>query len=233
MKPSRFSWCVVLPAVVLVGACEREPTAPGFYTLSGHVKLTGYLVTPGGDFAGTKVVGDADGVPVDLLFGKQIVARAKTVDGVYTFHGIAPGGYIARTTMGPLEDETLPLTITHSDLAAGDTLRLVAQGDLLIVPNPFRSHTTIYFYLDDTTRVNLQVTDLSGNPVRQVVDNFTYYPDYGPDYGPPFTSRIAGWDGRDQNGRLVTGSMYWLKFEGVDPSQPLGVPDERIHLVFR
>jgi hypothetical protein len=233
MKPSRFSWWVALPAVFLVGACEREPTAPGFYTLSGHVKLTGYLVTPGGDFAGTKVVGDADGVPVDLLFGKQVVARALTVHGVYTFHGVAPGGYIARTSMGPLEDETMPLTITHSDLAAGDTLRLVAQGDLLIVPNPFRSFTTIYFYLEDTARVNLRITDLSGNPVRQVVDDWTYYPAYGPNNSPPLTAAVAGWDGRDQNDRLVTGSMYWLRFEGADPSHPRRIPDERIHIVFR
>src|SRR5262245_16678286 len=98
MKPNRMRRCAPLLAGLALAACEaRDTTGPGFYTLSGHVTLTGYLVTPSGDFAGTKVVGDADGVPVELTFGDQVVARTQTVGGVYTFHGLAPGAYVART----------------------------------------------------------------------------------------------------------------------------------------
>src|SRR5262245_14748360 len=134
MKPHRILRFAPLLASLALVACARDTTGPGFHTLSGHVTLTGYLVTPGGDFAGTKVVGDADGVAVELAFGDQIVGRTKTVHGVYTFDGLAPGAYVARTAgADPLYDETNVLTIARSDLSAGDTLRLKAMGDLFPV----------------------------------------------------------------------------------------------------
>ena len=223
MKLPRISRCAALLTALLLAACSKEPVAPGVHALNGHVKLTGFLVDPGGNFAGTRVVGDADDVPVELVFGSQVVARTLTVDGVYRFDGIAPGGYTARTSVGPLHDETNVLTIVHSDLPAADTLRLVAQGDLFPVPNPIGRRTTIYFWLDDTTRVDLRVVDLAGRPVRHVVNEFTF----------PGGLMAAGWDGRDDAGRLATATMFWLIFHGQSPRDTLGLLDERIHLLFR
>jgi hypothetical protein len=221
----RIRWSIPLLMGLLIGACGRdEPTAPGFHTLTGHVTLTGYLVTPGGDFAGTRVVGDADGLPVELVFGSQVVARTLTTHGVYTFHGLAPGAYVARTAGAePLYDETNALTIVHSDLAAADTLHLKAMGDLFPVPNPIGSHTVIYFYVDDTLLVDIQVDDLAGNHLRHVVNRFRFVPGL----------QAAGWDGRDDDGRRTPASIYWLKFLGLHEPDTLGLRDERIHLLFR
>ena len=226
MKSSRISWFAGFSAALLLGACGRdEPTAPGLHTLSGHVKLIGYLVSAGGDFAGTRVVGDADGVLVELVYGDRVVASARTVDGVYTFHGIAPGAYIARTAgIDPLHDETQPLTVAHSDLSAADTLRLSAQGGhLLPVPNPVTFYTTIYFNLDDTVRVDMRVEDLAGNPVRQIVSDREFFPGL----------KAAGWDGHDEAGRRATDPMYWLMFRAEKDGSTLGIPDRRIQLLFR
>jgi hypothetical protein len=225
MQPTRNWRCAPLLAGLVLVACEaRDTTGPGFYTLRGHVKLTGYLVTPDGDFAGTKVVGDADGVVVELVFGDQIVGRTKTVHGVYTFHGLAPGGYVARTAGAePLHDETNVLTIARSDLDAADTLRLRAMGDLFPVPNPVVHRTTIYFYVSDTMRVDMNVDDLAGSRVAGVVDHFRFPPGFW----------AGGWDGTDDTGRRATAPMYWLKFFAVPAHDSLGLRDERIHILFR
>ena len=223
MKLARTSRCTALVAALMLAACSKEPVAPGVHTLSGHVKLTGFLVDAAGNFAGTRVVGDADDVPVELVFGDRVIARTLTVDGVYRFDGIGRGGYTARTAMGLLHDETNPLTIAHSDVAAADTLRLVAMGDLYPVPNPIGHRTTIYFFLNDTTRVDMRVVDLAGRPVRHVVDHFIF----------PDGLMAAGWDGRDDSAHVVPYTMFWLIFEGRSLRDTLGLLDERIHLLFR
>ncbi len=227
MKLVRTAWCGALLVALALSACGREepvaPVSPGVHTLSGHVKLTGFLVDADGNFAGTRVVGDADGVPVELVYGTQVVARTLTVGGVYRFPGMAPGGYTARTAAGPLHDQTITLTITGTDLSAADTLRLVAHGDLLPVPNPFGPHTVIYFNLEDTARVDLRVVDLAGNPVRQLVSGFRFVPGL----------RAAGWDGRDEAGSPASAAMYWLMFQAERDRDPYGIPDERIHLLFK
>jgi hypothetical protein len=140
-------------------------------------------VDTNGNFAGTRVVGDAASVPVELVFGDRVVARTLTEGGVYQFHGVAPGGYTARATAGPLRDETRPFTMVGTDLAVADTLHLTARGDLFPVPNPIGQYTVIYFQLDDTARVDMRVVDLAGNLVRRVVSDFRFVPAKGQQAG--------------------------------------------------
>src|SRR5262245_35517970 len=98
MRSSHVPGSIALAALLLVAACSRDqPTAPRVHSLSGHVKLTGFLVSPSGFFVGTRVLGDADGVAVELQRGTEVVARTVTVAGVYRFAGLAPGAYVART----------------------------------------------------------------------------------------------------------------------------------------
>jgi len=224
MQLVRIRWCAALLAALVLAACGREaPVAPGLHTLSGHVRLTGFLVDAGGNFAGTRVVGDAAGVPVELVFGKKVVARTLTENGVYRFHGIAPGGYTTRTAAGPLRDETGPLTVVGGDLSAADTLRLVASGDLFPVPNPIGLFTTIYFYLDDTAHVDMRIVDLAGNLVRRVVKDFRFVPGLS----------AAGWNGLDDAGHRAAAGMYWLTFRAEYDRDSLGLADERIQLLFK
>ncbi len=117
------------------GCSSDRPMAPRAHALSGHVVLSGPFVDAAGNLAGTRVLGDADGVAVELLDGNRVLAHTTTTAGVYRFTGLVSGVYTARTRVNEaVQDETNPLTIADADIAAADTLRLAASGDLFPVP---------------------------------------------------------------------------------------------------
>lgn len=203
-------------ALAAVLACGRdEPAAPTLNSVYGHVVLTGYEVRADGRPAGTRVIGDADGVKVDLYYGTERVQSTLTVDGIYRFDGLGRGGYVARTeVLGVIYDQTLPFTMVDYDIAIADTLRLRAVGDLLPVPNPSAGSVAVYFDLPTSQECELDVRDLSGTLVRRVLR----------------TRLEAGlqerfWDGRDEQNRLVGNPTYWLILESDG--------ELRAHLVFR
>jgi hypothetical protein len=204
-----------LVAALLAGGCSRDVSAPGVYSITGHVVLTGYLTDTSGRFAGTRVVGDADGVVVELVYGDAVVARAATVDGVYRFEGMRPGLYIARTRLnGLIHDQTLELTIANYDLTSRDTMKLGSRGDLYPVPNPFTTRTTVYFQLPDTEYVDVRILDLSGRTVRKLL----------------LAERPEGlnqvqWDGVDSADVPVAERIHWITLSAAD--------GERAQLLFR
>ena len=168
MNSARIAVGVALAGVVAIAGCSRDqPEQPRFHTLTGHVNLTGFVIGDGGKFIGTRVVRDADGVPVDLMHGTQVAGHAVTVKGVYRFDGLAPGGYIARTrVVGDIGDDTNLMTIANSDVAAADTLQVVSAGDIEPVPNPVGKSTTLYFSLASTEQVEVRILDMGDNLVR-------------------------------------------------------------------
>jgi len=208
-------WVVALSALA-VPACSRdEPSAPRLHSLSGHLRLTGYLVYDDGRFAGTRVVGDADGVLVELIYGDRVVSQATTVDGVFTFAGLGAGAYVARThVIGNIGDETEPLTISTFDIAAADTLRIASQGDLYPVPNPIGESTTIYFDLPDTEWVEVNILDMGGHTVRALRAREL-----------PAGSNAVVWNGLDQAGHRAGAAMYWVTLVSGE--------DVRAQLLFR
>lgn len=215
MSPPWTPWCAAL-VLLFLAACSRDPpTAPRLYSLSGHLHLTGYLVDANGQFAGTRVVGDADGIPVELLHGSEVVGRTTTVDGVYRFSGLAPGGYVARSrVIGDIADETLPMTIVLSDVSSGDTLRLASRGDIYPIPNPFADTTWFYFEVPVAESIDVRILDLEGNTVNSLLALRVI----------PWRHGVM-WDGRDTRGTPVTGAMYWVTFvSGLDV---------RAHILFR
>ena len=201
---------VTAAILVVAAACAtQDPTSPypGRYTLSGRVRLTGFLVNGNGRFAGTQVVDDADGVLVELLYGTTVQARGTTVDGVYHFPGLSPGAYQVRASVvGTIADKSNVLTIVNGDLVAGDTLRLTSAGDLYPVPNPAADSVSISFNLAAVQMVEVNIENLAGTPIRQLWS--------GP-IGPGL--RTVRWDGRDSANNVVRESMYWVTFEsGLD-----------------
>ena len=202
--------------VPLLLACGREPpSAPGVHSITGHVTLTGFLIDGGGGFVGTRVIGDADGVPVELFHGRRSVARTATVDGVYTFTGLAAGDYAARSrVVGTIGDSTETFIIANADVFAGDTLRLASTGDLTQTPNPFQAQTQVWFDLAESTQVVVDVLDLGGNRVRRLLN-----------LGIPKGQNAVIWNGLDQTGHAVSGSTYWITL--------VAGPDTRAHLLFR
>ncbi len=200
-----------------IGACGREnPVAVRTYSLSGPVVLSGYLVDDDGAFAGTRIVGDADGVAVELTDGRRVLARTTTHAGTYRFDAVAPGSYRTRARVnGAVSDESNDLTVTHSDLVAKDTLRLESSGDLYPVPNPVEQlGTVIFFDIPDTGSVALAVLDTRGEKIRtlsyiNIADNL--YQGY--------------WNGLDAADQPATEPLYWVTYEG--PGGP------RAQLLFR
>ncbi len=204
-----------LVAVLVAAGCSTSPEAPRLYSIEGHVKLTGYLTQASGHFAGTKVVGNADGVQVELAFGSRIVGVTTTVKGIYKFSGLGPGGYIARTrVVGAIADTTEKLTVVNQDLVVRDTLRLAALGDLYPAPNPSPDTTTVYFEVPRIEPITIAVLDLGGRRVRTLFSDLAL-------------GGLASivWDGRDAGGAIVTDAMYWITFTSGD--------DVRAQLLFR
>lgn len=190
--------------------------------MRGHVVLVGQLVDGTGRFAGTRVVGDADGVAVELLYGTQVIARTTTVGGVYTFPGLLAGGYRTRCPVnGPIGDQTQVLTIAETDLSVSDTLRVASSGDFYPVPNPVQSETLVYFELADTTRVDIEILGMAGDTVRTLLRAKR----------PPGLNQVR-WDGTDRGGSLSTAPLVWITFTSQpDPTEAL-LPDYRAHLLF-
>lgn len=86
-------------------------------------------------YLGSRVVADADGVPVDLLFGGAVLRTNHTTDGAFRFTGLPPGGYFARARIfGSLGVTSGGLTVATRDVAAPDPLVLESVGDLYPAP---------------------------------------------------------------------------------------------------
>jgi hypothetical protein len=226
VRPLRFVPWAGIAALSLLASCgaEDDPVspAPGRHTMRGHVTLTGHLVNAQGTFAGTQVVRDADGIPVDLLSGSTVIAQTMTTDGAYSFSGLLPGAYQTRATLIPrVGDLSAVLTVVSSDLNVGDTLRLVSYGDLLPIPNPVETETIIYFEIPESLNVSLQVLTLAADTVQTLLVAKR----------PPGINQVR-WDGLDRFGSEVPAGNYWVTFAAgadqraqllfkVDPPVPL------------
>jgi len=171
----RRRWIASAALFVLAAtlSCSRDPLfKAGTYTISGSVKLRGFHVDRNGDFAGTRIVGDADGLPVELLYGKQVLARTTTVDGLYRFDGVRPGGYNVRVRIIPgIEWVTSDIVVVTRDVAVRDTLMPTSIGSMLPVPNPFVDTMQVYFAVDDTTQAKVALLDGSARPLRTFFDH--------------------------------------------------------------
>jgi hypothetical protein len=208
-------WCMVLGISALAACSRDQPSAPGLHSITGNVRLTGYLVDVNGKFAGTRVSGDADGVPVELLHGSKVVGRTTTADGIYRFSGLPPGDYVARSrVIGDIGDQTNPMVIAASDVSTADTLQLVSRGDLFPLPNPFVDSIHILFSVPDTVWVDVGILDVGCNAIGSLLA----------DQAPPARYAVF-WDGRDQTGHPVTGSLFWVTY--------VAGHDVRAHLLFR
>jgi hypothetical protein len=206
--PSTSRWIALLATSVLF-ACGRSPSVdePSLYSLSGRVRLIGTTIDSNGKVGTTRVVDDADGVLVELLSGHDVIARAQTIHGVYTFGGLAPGAYQTQAFVNAnVWDKSAVFTIVKTDLAAGDTLRLTSQGDLYPVPNPVVTESTIYFALPDTTLIDVRIKDMAGRTVRRLLEAPR----------PPGVNQVI-WNGSDSLGVPVNARHYWVTLDaGTD-----------------
>ena len=201
----------VLTALALVSACAKtsptDPAKPGRHTLSGHVRLVGHLVNFDGTVAGTRYVDDADGVPVELRYGDAVLARAHTVDGMYSFPGLQPGAYRVRAfAFGPIWDETMNLQVNDEDVVSSDLIEVRSKGDIHPAPNPFSSLVVLSFAVPDSQFVSLKIRDLRGDIVQSLYGQWL-----------PQGLYQAAWNGYDSHNVPATEPYYWATFEsGAD-----------------
>jgi subtilisin family serine protease len=89
--------------------------------------------------------------------------------------------------------------------SAGDTPDAFALVGA--VPNPFNPQTTIHFRLPADQSVRLDLYDVQGRLVRQLVDGVR-----------PAGANEAQWDGRDQQGRAVASGTYFARLQSGSAS---------------
>ncbi len=201
----RFAALAVLAVFALVG-CAKETAPNRLHSITGHVRVIGYLTAEDSHFLGTRVVDDATGVRVDLLLGTRVVATTTTVNGTYRFENLEPGGYAARATaMGLVAPVTNTLTIATVDVVARDTLTMASQGDLYPAPNPIVDQTLIGYELANNVPVSLEIRDATGALVQTLVTPTA-------DLGAGF--HVAIWDGcgSDPDHTRVPAGLYWAYF---------------------
>ena len=207
----RLAAAIALLAVIaLASACARtstEPAQEARHTLSGRVRLVGYLVNFDGTVAGTRFVDDADGTPVELRYGAAILARSETVDGLYSFPGLKPGAYRVRATAyGSVWDETTTLQIVDRDVFSSDPVEVRSRGDIHPAPNPFSSLVVLSFGVPDSQFVSLKIRDLKGDVVQSLYGQWL-----------PAGLYMSAWNGYDSNNQPATDPYYWATFEsGAD-----------------
>ena len=209
----------ILAALALAPACAKrsstDPVRAGVHTLSGRVRLVGQLTLFDGTFAGTRVVEDADGVPVELLYGDQVLARTSTVDGVYAFSGVRSGGYQVRSTVvGKVSDVTTTLTVNDGDLFSSDPVELRSFGDIFPAPNPSTNLVLLSFDVPDSQFVSVKIRNLRGDIVQSLYGQWL-----------PKGRYEGAWNGYDSHNQPATEPYYWVTFESG--------PDTRAQLLFR
>lgn len=206
-----------LALACVLGGCseEEQPLSPEVHAIRGRVRLVGNLTRADGTVIGERAVEDADGVPVELVAGTAVVARAVSVDGAWRFDGVAPGSYLTRSTVvNRVTDRTDVLIVRYADVVSGDTLRLVSDGDLDHGPNPFGAFVTFRFSTFQRAAARLRILTPGGAVVRVLADSVM-------DVG----AYAATWDGTDSTGAAAPGEVFWATFEqGVD---------QRAQLLFR
>lgn len=75
-------------------------------------------------------------------------------------------------------------------------------------PNPFNPSTTITFDLTEDTNVKISIYDMTGRLIRRLVNQ-------------PMTigKKVINWDGRDKDGNLVSGGIYFYNLQSGGYSQ--------------
>ncbi len=120
--------------------------------------------------------------------------------------GLAEGNHVFNLTLSSNDPDNpslmVPVTLVVGDTPLGVDGTPEAFALVGAVPNPFNPMTTVHFSLPATQGARLNVYDVQGRLVRELLDEV----------------RSAGanqvnWDGRDQTGRGVASGTYFARLE--------------------
>jgi hypothetical protein len=113
--------------------------------------------------------------------------------GQFESAGLKPAHFIALWTDEPLTPTDAPVVVIPDG----------GQNDLTLFPNPFRESTTIRYSISSPGRVSLQLFDVAGRRIHDLVETFQ-------DEG---EHRVT-WNGIDSAGRPVVPGVYFYRLEG-------------------
>jgi hypothetical protein len=153
------------------------------------------------DVSGDCEVGLADFVIVEADVGTDHARSDYDCDGsvslydlsIFLFHFVAPGN----RPDDPHACEPIVTGIEEGDDLEPRTAELRQN-----YPNPFNPLTHIVFSVSEPGRVTIRVYDISGRPVRTLVDAWRGTGDHE-----------VSWDGRDNDGREVASGVYFYRLE--------------------
>jgi hypothetical protein len=74
-------------------------------------------------------------------------------------------------------------------------------------PNPFNLSTTITYQINQSCHINLTIYDILGRPITEVVNGEAY-----------IGTHSAIWDGRNNNGDIVSSGVYFYRLTAGDIS---------------
>lgn len=157
----------------------------------------------------------------------QPIGGATITAGTFTATTTANGMYVLHLPMATYDiTASAPGYEPHTEEAvfviAGQTVTLnynlgpVANEDDLLVtstalqgnyPNPFRPQTTVNYTVKGTSPVSLEIYNLKGQLVRTLVNETKATGNYS-----------AVWDGRDSDGKQVSGGVYHYRMQSGDYS---------------
>jgi len=131
-------------------------------------------------------------------------------DGIATSVACGADGSIyaaGKSQVGP--NEPSDFVVVSLDPSAGvDEASRLAQGrmvNLVVQPNPAKTHAAIRYTLDAQCRTLLGLCDLSGRSVRTLVNSQQKPGRYS-----------IHWDGKDDRGRLLANGVYFCRLRAGD-----------------
>jgi hypothetical protein len=194
---------VIDAAFFMVATLDEDvPSNDGMSHLPHHVKV--HMTPP------------ATGDPFTLLAGEEVeISHAFVVQPEWNYNLMGVAAWVSRpggTNPSPcaygdigIKNEVLQSRWVPVEASADveNTTRLVGLYDLKVAPDPFTRQTTVTYELRKAASVSLQVYDLAGRLVDELVVG---------------ESRPAGrysvvWDGRDRDGRLVPSGAYFGRLQ--------------------
>jgi subtilisin family serine protease len=117
--------------------------------------------------------------------------------------GLAEGNHVFNLTLAS-NDPDNPSIVVPVTVMVGTVLPVedtpTAFELVGAVPNPFNPMTTVHFSLPATQSARLNVYDVQGRLVRQLLDEVR-----------PAGANQVNWDGRDQSGRGVASGTYFAR----------------------
>ena len=118
---------------------------------------------------------------------------------------LATNGYYTLVIEDFADDETGNYTVTVNTSGGVTGVGDTPPGELALhagVPSPFSQSTRLDYDLPAEDRVRIDVYDVTGARIRNLVDEPRAAGRYG-----------ATWDGRDHAGRRVASGVYYIRME--------------------